>query len=294
MSDVEAGFTLGQQSYIEQAMQNLRNEFTVMPRFAYHQPLDYAYASAPPHFDPAVYVQGEDLPLPPPVDRMGYSHDNDEYLKWGKYDHDLILSRVRSSGGDVKPGSSIMDFGCSSGRVLRHFHKEHLDHGLGLIGVDVQARPIEWMRQNFPPHFCVYTGNVLPHLPFEDCSIDYIYGFSVFTHIKYLWDAWLLELRRVLKPGGLLLQTIHTENAWKFYYHHREEKWVQDALPPEVYSAPEMEVPFFYHGDVGVSQVFWRSDVARSYWARYFDVLHIYPPAELNSFQDMVVCRKSR
>ena len=271
-------------------MQALRNEFTVIPRFAYHQPLDYAITTLPPPFlEP---VPNSPLPLPPVPERMGYSADDQEYLRWGKFDHDLIMERLTTSGGVFGPDTVVMDFGCSSGRVLRHFHEEHLAFGSKLIGVDVQARPIEWMRQNFPPHFCVYTGNVMPHLPFEDNSIDLIYGFSVFSLVKFLWDAWLLELRRVLKRGGILIQTIHAEQAWKFYYERRDEEWVRRALPSEVWSKPEMDLPFLYHGDVGVSQVFWKTDVAKAYWGRYLEVLDCFPPAELNSFQSMMVCRK--
>jgi len=269
-------------------MQALRAEYTVMPRFGYHQPLDYDLVTLPPDFEPPVHVPNVDLPLPPPRERMGYSADNQEYLQWGEYDRDLILERL---GGrtDLRSGMRIMDFGCSSGRVLRHFQDQHKTMNWDLYGVDVQARPIEWMRQYLPDHFKVYTGNTLPHLPFEDNFFDAIYGFSVFTHIKYQWDAWILELRRVLKPGGVLMQTIHTEHAWEFYYRHRNESWVKQNHTPRVYENPAMDVPFLYHGDIGVSQVFWRRDVAKKYWSRYLRQVEVHPPSEKNSFQDMVV-----
>lgn len=41
-----------------------------------------------------------------------------------------------------------------------------------------------------------------------------VYGFSVFTHLdERMQDMWLLELRRVLNPGGILLLTVHGERA---------------------------------------------------------------------------------
>jgi len=76
------------------------------------------------------------------------------------------------------------------------------------------------MREFVSPEFFVYTGLTMPILPFPDNHFDVIYDFSVFMHIKFQWDMWLLELKRVLKPGGLLIQTIHTENTWPFYYDH--------------------------------------------------------------------------
>lgn len=187
----------------------IRAEYTVMPRFGYHQPLDYDPDSLPPHFDRVVQVPGETLPLPAPADRFGYPADDAEYLRMGALDADIMRRQIELHLGR-RDGVALLDFGCSSGRVLRHFEAERQQRGWRLHGIDVQARPIEWLRLHFPVEYVVSTGTVLPKLPFEDNSLDVIYGVSVFTHIKYLWDMWLLELRRVLKPGGLLIQTIHT------------------------------------------------------------------------------------
>ena len=276
---------------IEEAAQLLRAEFTVMPRFAYHQPIDYHRDSPPPTFEPPVFLPGNDLPLPAPVDRMGYPVDDAEYIDMGRYDADLVRAQIDKHLG-LKRDLAIMDFGCSTGRVLRHFHSDHRTLGWQLYGVDIQARCIEWLRRNFPDEFIVYTGTVMPFLPFEDNSLDVIYGFSVFTHIKYLWDAWLLELRRVLRPGGLLIQTIHTENAWDFYYRHRQEGWVTSNHSPRVYNTPAMDLDWFHYGDISVSQAFWKRDVARKFWGRYLQVLDLLPPPERYSFQDWIICRK--
>ena len=273
------------------AIELVRNEYTVMPRFGYHQPLDYDRETWPPRFEPYTTVPGEAIPIPPAYDRYGYSpNDSADYLRWGRADHDLIVKTAGEFGG-IEMGAHILDFGCSSGRVLRHFETEHQSSRWVLHGVDVQARPIEWMRQFFPQHFQVYTGTVLPHLPFPDEYFDLIYGFSVFTHIKYLWDAWLLELRRVLKAGGLLIQTIHAEEAWTHYHKNRNEEYVRTGLPKSMLSRREMDVDFFYFGDIAVSQVFWKRETARKYWGRYFEVLDLRKPPE-RSFQDWIICRK--
>src|SRR5438874_952853 len=52
--------------------------------FGFHHPLDVHEITFPPHFDPAVIIDGEPLPLPPASARMGYAPDDDQlYLKWG-------------------------------------------------------------------------------------------------------------------------------------------------------------------------------------------------------------------
>ena len=43
-----------------------------------------------------------------------------------------------------------------------------------------------------------------------DASIDVIYAISVFTHLsEAMHESWMAELRRVLKPDGILLATLH-------------------------------------------------------------------------------------
>jgi FkbM family methyltransferase len=186
-----------------------------------------------------------------------------------------------------------MDFGCSSGRVLRHFLTESREQGWKLTGVDVSARRIEWLRRNFPSEFQVYTGSILPVLPFESNSFDVIYGLSVFTHMKFLWDMWILELRRVLKPGGLLIQSIHTESAWTFFAQHSHEDWARAALGPMIIDQKQLPCDFVYYGNIGESQVFWTQKIAQEFWSRYLSDVKVYPPPKKYSYQDWIIGRKA-
>lgn len=99
--------------------------YTVMPRFALHQPLDYKQNTLPPAFDTPLVVPGETLPVPAGADRFGYAiDDTSEYLRWGRVDHDLLLGVMEKHYRKTSE-LHIMDFGCSSGRVLRHVEAEH-------------------------------------------------------------------------------------------------------------------------------------------------------------------------
>ena len=134
-------------------------------------------------------------------------------------------------------------------------------------------------------------GSAHPHLPFEDNSIDVIYGISVFTHTKYLWDTWLMEFKRVLKPGGLCMQSVQCEAAWEFYHAHRNEKWVADGHPAAMLREPHMTRDYLYYGDPSVSQVFYRKDVILDFWGRYMEVVDFLPPPEF-SYQNWIVLKK--
>ena len=50
-------------------------------------------------------------------------------------------------------------------------------------------------------------------LPYEDDFFDAIYGISILTHLsKEMHFKWFNELKRVLKPEGIMLITTHGEN----------------------------------------------------------------------------------
>lgn len=260
------------------------------PACYFHNPIDYEMETHAPVFAPSVVVPGEEFPLPPPTMRPGYAPDDDTlYLQWGKSDHDVIARLVKKHLG-MRRDMTILDWGCSSGRVLRHFEEEHREFGWNLVGIDIQDHLVEWLRRHFPSHIRVLGGSMFPHLPFRDSSIDIIYGISVFTHTKYLWDMWLEEFRRVLKPGGLCLQTVQCEPAWRHYHANREVDWVKAGHPASMLAKPEIDEDFFFYGNGAVSQTFWREKTLRAYWSRIMEVVDVLPPPEF-SYQNWVVLR---
>lgn len=237
----------------------------LMPKYIFHSPLGYTVETYAPIYEKPILVDGELLPLPPPVCRAGYSPDDDKfYLEWGRLDHNNIVNIIEKHYR-LDNGLEILDFGCSSGRVLRHFYKELKDRKWKLYGVDIQAYLIEWMRQNFSPEINVIVGTTIPHLPFRDSSLDVIYGISVFTHAKFLWDMWLTEFKRVLKKGGLCIQTVQCETAWKYYHNNRDLDWVKAGHPNSMLQKPEIDCDFFFYGDAFISQIFYREEVVKRY-----------------------------
>lgn len=262
-----------------------------MPKYYFHCPINYELITSPPDFGVPIYLEGQELPLPPPKFRPGYAPDDDlQYLAWGKSDHDLICNIIAKHHA-CKNDLTILDFGCSSGRVLRHFLAEHKERNWRLIGIDIQALLIEWMRRHFPNQFTVLTGTTAPHLPFPDASIDVIFGISVFTHTKFLWDTWLMEFDRVLKPGGLCMQSVQCEYAWEFYHKHRNEKWVADGHPASMLDKPHMDQDYLLYGDISCSQTFYTKETLINYWGRYMDVVDFLDPPEF-SYQNWIVLRK--
>ena len=86
---------------------------------------------------------------------------------------------------------------------------------IALTGCDIHAPTIEWMRSAYPESVHLYVNDPNPPLAEVDASFDLVYCGSVFSHLPD-WAPWLLELRRVLKLGGVLVASIHGRGLWPF------------------------------------------------------------------------------
>lgn len=180
--------------------------------------------------------EGEDFESRvPPAQLMQYSSkDPAQYLRSGKRDAETVMSVLKNGGYSAQEGNRFLEFGCANSRVLRHF-LPWAQAGEGW-GVDINSAPISWCRQNLSPPFHFAVSTTAPHLFFEDHYFDFVVCMSVFTHIDDLMMSWVMELRRVLQPGGYLVATFHDERTCEFI-----EKHPQRPLSKSVAKFPEYE-----------------------------------------------------
>jgi SAM-dependent methyltransferase len=151
------------------------------------------------------------LPVPPPALWEGYGPTLDDYLGSGREHFEKMISILDDSDFGLQAGQRALDFGCSAGRLIRYFAANAAV--CEIRGVDISAEHIFWCRHNLTPPFRFTHTTTFPHLPFQDEYFDLIYSGSVFTHIADLSDAWLLELKRVLRAGGRLYVTVHDDHT---------------------------------------------------------------------------------
>ena len=109
-------------------------------------------------------------------------------------------------------GKSVLDFGCGSGRVLRHFTEAA--GSCDFWACDIDERSIDWIDEQLAPPFKPYVCAEQPPLPHESGSLDLIYAVSVFSHLAPNWAEWACELQRVLRTGGLLIVSILGRGDW--------------------------------------------------------------------------------
>ncbi|MGB3534010.1 MAG: tetratricopeptide repeat protein [Microcoleaceae cyanobacterium] len=148
--------------------------------------------------------------LPPKELMFVFSESPEYYRNSGEVQISILQETLEKAGYGIQSGSRILDFGCASGRMIRHLEK--FSEMCEIWGTDISGDCISWCQQNLSPPFHFYMGTTHPHLPFEDGYFDLIYAGSVFTHIDDLADAWFLELRRILKPGGMAYVTIQEQH----------------------------------------------------------------------------------
>jgi SAM-dependent methyltransferase len=151
------------------------------------------------------------------------------------FDRDC-LNRLARQVGELGP---ICDLGCGPGQIARHLHRQ----GVPTLGVDLSPNMVA-EAQRLNPGIPFHQGNMLA-LPDADNSWGGIAAFYCIIHIPrgQIVEA-LLEMKRVLKPGGWLLVTFHIgqqdehiEEWWEksvhldfaFHLPNEMEAWLQEA-----------------------------------------------------------------
>ena len=119
--------------------------------------------------------------------------------------YELIIPLLERNGLSVQSFGAVLDFGCGCGRITRYWRSlERVE----LWGMDYNPAMIDWCQRNLD--FAQFRVNLLsPPLPCRAGKFDFVYARSVFTHLtESLQFAWIRELYRVLKPGGVILFTV--------------------------------------------------------------------------------------
>jgi SAM-dependent methyltransferase len=204
------------------------------------------------------------FPLPPAHLQLRVGGSEFDYLHLGERCREHFLELLPRSFDFT--GARVLDFGAGAGRTLRAFAPEA--EVAELWGCDIDAESVEWMQANLCPPFHAFRNDELPPLPFEDDSFDLVYCFSVFSHLADNASAWIAELHRILKPGGILLPTFMGAGAEAYL----GRPWDEDRVGFLVTMARQDFV-----GTHGGPMVFYSEWWIREHWGRAFDVLEHWP-----------------
>lgn len=176
-----------------------------------------------------------------PLEELSWNRGHDDWF-FKHFDHAArVIANLMLGDSDLLRGR-VLDVGCGDGMTdlgvfLRCRPRE-------LVGIDpshrfellkeVAARnhiPDDWQRDpalRFEPH----SAN---DIPYADDHFDVVLSWGSFEHIVGGYDQALKEIRRVLRPGGLLFA--HPGLFYGEYGNHLgeffDDPWVHLKLPPD-------------------------------------------------------------
>jgi SAM-dependent methyltransferase len=111
----------------------------------------------------------------------------------------FVPERIPLFQAAVGTGKRVLDLGCRSGALTRHF----LD-GNDVVGLDVDRVALAKAAElGIEP----VAANVEEPLPFEDASFDVVVAGELFEHLQFP-EALAAEAHRVLRPGGVLVGSV--------------------------------------------------------------------------------------
>jgi len=241
-------------------------------------------------------VAADIFPIPHDDDRESYSRGNHEWfwlsglIDWLKVRHGII-------NRDFEP-QSVLEMGAASGRVLRHLSAQGKFPELWAF--DINYRHVRWVSQFLDPAIRCFHNYALPHLPIADKQLDMVTAFSVFTHIDTFETAWIAELFRIMKPGGMAWLTFQTEHTWDSLKDTYDNDLRLGVLKETTWYRPEMlDAPMpgerlvCRHSQVGPyrGMVFHHSDYLRRTWGPWFEIVEMLP---LYHGKDQTVCVMKR
>jgi len=102
---------------------------------------------------------------------------------------------------NVAPGERVLDLGCGAGQ----FSAALAQAGAQTVGVDVTAEAL-WRAAQRVRGLDLRLWRDGEPLPLDDSSVDTVWAGEVIEHVVDV-APWLSEVRRVLRPHGMLLLT---------------------------------------------------------------------------------------
>jgi SAM-dependent methyltransferase len=148
-------------------------------------------------------------PVPPATLRsIVADHHPEIFLFSGLNDLTQFIGYYRAHSQTARP--AVLDFGCGCGRMTRFLD---MMPDWQASGSEINPDHVAWCRENLKK-VDTRQNSLLPPLPFDDASFDFVYSLSIFSHLPEPRAlAWLADLKRVLKPNGILIVTTHGVHA---------------------------------------------------------------------------------
>lgn len=219
---------------------------------------------------------------------------------------DVFLTESQKMGAFVKSNAKLLDFGCGWGRIsktaTKYFEPE------SITSVDVYSGALDLVRKSDFP-FNLVKAETSPPLSLSSGTFDFIFAYSVFSHLKEeKAKSWMLEFRRLLKPGGVIAVTTRPRGFISWTAKLREESNLPvHAKGSEIAFLDTEECLRRYDAgeflfdqerlngplkDVGFGEACIPAAYVEKVWGPEFDKTHFVPAHEVRTSQSNIFCKK--
>jgi SAM-dependent methyltransferase len=251
-------------------------------------------------------ILGDLVPSAPPLPlRQIVAAPELEIFLWTGFKDICTLLKLFEDYQDSDRGSPyrVLDFGCGCGRLTRFFSES--PEQWTAFGSDINPDHVSWCQGHLPAVKTILNGPT-PPLDFADGSMDFVWCLSVFSHLPDdQARQWLIDLARVIRPGGILLITTHGKAALNIIARsavHQQmfsmtpqraaevtvlldsDGYVMQNLAPEVVEVSKAAEGY---GNCFVSESY-----VRSAWSGVQFELCAFLPGGLRGWQDISVLRR--
>jgi SAM-dependent methyltransferase len=132
----------------------------------------------------------------------------------------------------IGQGRHVLDLGCRSGALTRHFLE-----GNDVVGIDVDEAALAKAEEL---GIDVIAADVEEPLPLESETFDAVVAGELLEHVRFP-QALVAEARRVLKPGGVFVGSVpnafRLQNRLRFLLGHQPDK---DPTHVHMFTAAEI------------------------------------------------------
>ena len=213
------------------------------------------------------------------------------------YYADLVGDALAASGIELNGAARALDFGCSSGRVVRPLAAAYPE--VEWHGCDPIADAIGWAQTNLSQvEFRVSPQ--WPPLPYDAGSFSVAFAVSVWSHFsRRAAEDWLREIWRILEPQGVL---VLTTQGWHSIAHEAQagqrSREQLTAVCERLHQEGFWYVPDFKkRGDHGIVDPDWGTAFLTAEWllAKACPpwTARLFAPGRVEANQDLYVLQRT-
>jgi ubiquinone/menaquinone biosynthesis C-methylase UbiE len=150
----------------------------------------------------------------------------------------------------------VLEIGCGIGRIMQHLAGSYRE----VHGIDISSKMVEQGARRLAhlPNAHFHHGNGYDLEPFADESFDLVYSALVFQHMpKTIAYNYLLETKRVLRPGGLLSFQVPNllDDAQFLQFNHFVQPWFVEHPYPMYFWTPAEVVQLLTKAELWIEAI---------------------------------------